>query len=104
MMDVTSRLGRSLIAVLLVAGATRMCRAGEKQQVELLEKAAARFEQLNHAASKYADILEEVIDPQSADSVADEIEPAAKGLIAEIEATAPLIETASKQSVKDEIR
>src|SRR5687767_13271721 len=71
-MNASLNFGRGLIAALLLTCGTRECAAGEKEQVDLMEKAVAQFERLNTAASTYTAILERVTDARSAESVLEE--------------------------------
>jgi hypothetical protein len=103
-MYATSQIKQQLIALSLAGCISTACFAGEKELVELLEKAAVQFERLNSTASAYSDILERVTDAQSADAVADQIEPAATSFVNEINTTTSIIESGIKESRTNQIR
>jgi hypothetical protein len=102
-MDVASRLLRGTIALVLTC-VPLPCFGGEKEQVELLEQTAAQFESLSTATSEYSTLLERVTDSQSADSIVDQLEPATKKFIAELEKTQDLIQRGEREAKSGQIQ
>jgi hypothetical protein len=70
---------------------TLPCSAGEKEQVELLERICTQFESLSASAGELTALLETVQDPQSADAILDKLAPACDELIGNVESTSSLM-------------
>jgi hypothetical protein len=81
----------SLSFAWIVSWATLPCNAGEKEQVELLERACTQFESMSSAAGELTTLLESAQDPQSADAILDKLGPACEELVDAVQSTSSLL-------------